>query len=299
MGKPKAPAPPDPRAQARATLGSNVATARANNWMQMMDQTGPFGATSHNEVGTTSITDPYSGAVINVPRYASNTRLSENEKAVYEASTKNRIGAAGATGRAIQSWHDALDNWDMPDSITADALQTRADQIAGPKFEGDYMHRIRGDLDRRRAAREADLDARGVTMGSEAWDNAQETLFRAENDAAIEASLRGRTQDWAERSGARRLAWSEMAGTFDRDLAAAELPRATALREIGALSGLSPVNAPGTQPVLPGGFSGIDASALEQMAYQNRENVYKRKMQSWDDMFATLGGVGQAYAGAA
>ena len=136
-------------------------------------------------------------------------------------------------------------------------------------------------------------------MGSEAWNNAQDILFRGENDAAIEASLRARSQDWSERSGARQLAWSEMAGTFDRDLAAAQLPRATALREIGSLFGLSPVNAPGTQPVLPGGFNGVDASALEQMAYKNREEVYKRKLQSWDDMFATLGGVGQAYAGAA
>lgn len=51
MGKPDAPAPPDPVETASAQTGTNVGTAIANSVLGMVDQTTPYGTLNYNQVG--------------------------------------------------------------------------------------------------------------------------------------------------------------------------------------------------------------------------------------------------------
>jgi hypothetical protein len=53
------------------------------------------------------------------------------------------------------------------------------------------MARINPQLERKRAATEAQLANQGITRGSEAWTNAQNDLSMAENDAYSQAGLQG------------------------------------------------------------------------------------------------------------
>ncbi|MGB1215043.1 MAG: hypothetical protein ACPG4X_16875 [Pikeienuella sp.] len=80
MGKPKAPAPPDPKVTAGAQTATNVQTAIANAKLGMVDQRTPYGNLKYDQVGSYQMTDPNTGNVSNIPRFKATTEVTEPVK---------------------------------------------------------------------------------------------------------------------------------------------------------------------------------------------------------------------------
>ena len=299
---PRAPAPPDPKDQARATLGSNLFSAKANNAMQMMDQTGPFGSVRHFQTGSKKFTDPWTGFTAKVPTYGSHTAFNPQEKAAYDANAAARAAAGRGAMTAYGTWNGLQGKAFEGTGIGAGDIAARAGEIA-PKswndlssLNDDYMHRIEGDLSRMRGDVEAKLAAGGITRDSEAYDNEMRRMERQEVDAAIEAALRGRTATHNERMdrerlglSARSMAFNELMGTRRQEHGEFTDRRDAPLRSFSALMGHSGFVRPDGQPIGPGGFRGADAAGLTQQRYSNEMGVYDRKMDSHNRAMDSLG----------
>jgi hypothetical protein len=76
MGKPDAPAPPDPRQTAQASTSTNVGTAIANTMMGNVTQVGPGGRLDYDQTGTFNWSDPYTGQTYEIPRFTATTSMS-------------------------------------------------------------------------------------------------------------------------------------------------------------------------------------------------------------------------------
>ena len=284
MKKPKAPAPPDPNATARSAIGTNLFAAKANNRMQMMDQTGPFGSVRHRQTGTQRMTDPNTGFVADVPTYKSITSFNPQEQAAYDANVNARTGAGVGANRAISSWMDL-------NPVDGAMIEDRADRIMGNRGirDANVFHRIEPMLARRREEQEAYARARGVDTGMESWRNLQEDLGQAETDAFTETAIRERAQLHNEAMDARRLSFSELMGE-----------RRAPLEAAAALSGMSGAIAPTGQVVGPGGFAAPDVAGLTGQAYDQRRRKYEADLASWNQLWGEVGnlaGDGIAFLG--
>lgn len=281
--KPKAPAPPDPNATARSAMGTNLFAAKANNRMQMMDQTGPFGSVRHRQTGTQTMTDPNTGFTAEVPTYKSVTSFNPQEQEAYNASVAARTAAGAGAGKAIDSWIDL-------NPVDGAAISGRANEILGDRgMEPDIYHRIDPMLDRRRAEADAYAAARGVGVGSESWHELQDALARGETDAYTEAALQQRAQLHGEAMDARRLSFAELMGERQAPLTAA-----------ATLSGMSGAMTPAGQVVGPGGFAAPDVAGLHQTAYDQRRRKYEADLASWNQLWGEVGdlaGDGIAFIG--
>ena len=94
MSKPKAPAPPDPKATAAAQTGQSVGTAVANTAMGQVNQVTPDGNLTYAQTGTYAWTDPNSGKVYNLPQYTATTTLSADAQALRDASNRGNLALA-------------------------------------------------------------------------------------------------------------------------------------------------------------------------------------------------------------
>jgi hypothetical protein len=110
MGKSSPPAPPDPRETSQAQTGTNVATAIANNTMQMADQTTPYGSLTNEVIGYEDFTDPYTNQTYQVPRYSQTTTLSEGERAILDQNTGARTNLAATANDQSAFLRDYMAN---------------------------------------------------------------------------------------------------------------------------------------------------------------------------------------------
>lgn len=77
MGKPSAPTPPDPNEVAGAQFGQNLSSGIGTQLLGMVNQSGPNGSLTYNQVGNSSITGP-DGESYDIPRYEAITELSRD-----------------------------------------------------------------------------------------------------------------------------------------------------------------------------------------------------------------------------
>ena len=94
MSKPKAPAPPDPKATAAAQTSQSLGTAIANTQLGQVNQVTPDGSLNYSQTGTYAWTDPNSGKVYNLPQYTATTTLSADAQALRDASNRGNLALA-------------------------------------------------------------------------------------------------------------------------------------------------------------------------------------------------------------
>lgn len=126
MSKPKAPTPPDPKVTAAAQTDTNIATALANQAVNLTNQVTPYGTLTYTRDPTDSytFTDPASGKTTELPRYTATTQLTPEQQTLLDqqqrgqtalaqlgADSAERLGGILGTGADFSSIPQPVDRW--------------------------------------------------------------------------------------------------------------------------------------------------------------------------------------------
>ena len=186
MGKPSAPAPPDPRETSAAQTGTNVGTTIANNLMGQVNQNTPYGSLSYEQSGTHTYTDPYTGQSYDIPTFTSNTTLTPNAQATVDAQQGAQLNLAELAGDRSAFLRDYLPTTGAASDEIDSRLYEMGSQRLDPRFE-----RARNDMQSR-------LANQGISAGSEAYSREMDQIGQQENDAYNQLMLQGRGQAASE-----------------------------------------------------------------------------------------------------
>lgn len=120
MGKPKAPPPPDYAAAAKAQGEANVNSSLATNYMNQVNQTGPYGSITYNRSNTDGYTLP-DGTFI--PNTTVTTTLSPEQQKLYDQnvniSTQLNDLATQGIGYVAEASSKPLDLASLPPMTTS------------------------------------------------------------------------------------------------------------------------------------------------------------------------------------
>lgn len=120
MGKPKAPPPPDYAAAAKAQGEANVNSSLATNYMNQVNQTGPYGSITYNRSNTDGYTLP-DGTFI--PNTTVTTTLSPEQQKLYDQnvniSTRLNDLATQGIGYVAEASSKPLDLASLPPMTTS------------------------------------------------------------------------------------------------------------------------------------------------------------------------------------
>lgn len=240
MKSPSQPPPPDPAATAAAQGAVNKDTAISQAELNMINQTDAYGnKLTYNPIGTSAAGNP---------RYEAVTTLSPEQKALADKLT-------ALTGKSYDTADQLFGN--VQSQLGAGAPQFdetyRTDQLA------KMLQRQQPQLDRDRQALEQTLANQGITLGSQAYNDAIGLHDQRLNDfnlaADISAGNEARSQ-YGTQLGARTQAINELTG----------------LLGLGQVQGFQPQQTPQTG-VAPTDITGPTYAAYQaQVANANRPN---------------------------
>lgn len=285
MGKPKAPAPPDPRETASAQTGTNIGTAIANSQMQMVDQYTPNGSLTYTLRGGGDIsdipnrnnlisdqsgsfynyTDPFTGQTYQIPRYESRIELSEDQQAINDLNNDAQINLAGTAADQSSFLRDYLGE---PADFDTQEIEGRLDELGRQRLDPRF-ERQENDLRTR-------LANQGIAPGSEAYDREMDRLAYDRNDAYNNLYLQGRGQ-----------AFQELAAKRNQPI-----------NEITALLSGSQVSQPNVRPITPQGAATTDVAGIINQNYQDRLNVWQQEQANRQSLMGGLFGAGATLLGA-
>ena len=261
MGKPKAPAPPDPMQTAAAQTGTNIGTAIANNAMGMVNQVTPDGSLSYQQTGTKVYTDPYTGKTYDIPTYTATTALSEMGQQIKGQNDQTQLNLAQTGAQQSGFLKDYLGEIWTPDTS---AIEGRLMELGSQRLDPRFAQ----EEDRLRTR----LANQGVTAGSEAWNREMSALGQSKNDAFNQLMLQGRGQAFGELQAMRNQP----------------------INEISALLSGSQVNNPQVQMAQPQGAATTDVAGLINQNYQQRQANYQSQLGNRQSLLGGLFGLGAA-----
>lgn len=253
QGKGSAPKPTDPKDTASAALGTNLATAKANAFMQNMNEYTPDGSRVVEQSGTRRIRDPFTGETYTVPTFDVRTELSEANQGIYDTK---KVAEQGLADLAVGQIGQLGEHLSTPFSYGPGAHEA----WAGGLYEDLNADKIA----RAREAQRASLVNQGLTMGTEAYDNAMQSFDTAQMDARNRFML----------------------DSFNTGRDTAMTERNQPLNEAGAISGLMG----GTQVGMPrfSGQVGVQGAATPDVASMIA-NADSQNMQAWQANQASQG----------
>lgn len=157
------PTPPDPYALADTQSKSNIATATANQNLNMVNQSNPYGSLKYSQTGTNPD---------GTPKYSADTTLSAPMQGIFDKSTgvANTLlssGAGGLSGKGL----------DLSYNGTTAAL----DKLNHARLDPQWAQNT--DM------QESKLAAQGLTPGMKGYDNAMRVFDTGKNDAYNSANL--------------------------------------------------------------------------------------------------------------
>jgi hypothetical protein len=265
---------------ARAQGKESVNTAVANNAMGMVNQRGPDGSLTYNQVG--GYTDPNGNFI---PRYEAVTELSQAGQErlnTTNAAQQNMANIAQTlSGRIDEQAGNPVSMENLP------GLPGSGGYEASRKSVEDALYaRLNPQLDRARESMATRLANSGIRVGSAAYDRAMQNQGMTENDARQQVVLAG-GQEQSRMAG---LDSSARAQQLQERYQSANDPvnRLTAL-----LSG-SQVNTPQYQTYTPQGMATTDMAGLIADNYGQQMNQYGIKQQNYQDTIGGLFGLGKA-----
>lgn len=162
----------------------------------------------------------------------------------------------------------------------AEGPQLQADDASRQRIEQALMDRLQPYQDRDREASRTQLANQGITMGSEAWRNAQDDMGRKENDARLAAVAQG---------------GDEQARQFQMALAARQQP----LNEFNALRSSAQLQNPTFSAQGTGGAQPGNIQGAIQNNYNGQLQAWQQGQQNNSNLFGSLanlgGSLGAAY----
>lgn len=158
------PTPPDPYVTAKAQTDSNLATAKATQEANMVNQSGPNASKNYSVTGTNPD---------GTPIYSQSTTLSAPMQGIYDKSTglaNSLLG--GSAGGALSG---------KPLDLSYDGTAARLDALNHSRLDPQWAQNT--DL------QESKLANQGITPGTPAYDNAMRVFNQGKNDAYNSANL--------------------------------------------------------------------------------------------------------------
>lgn len=227
------PTPPDPYATAAAQTQSNIATGTANQNINMVDQTNPYGSLTYSQTGTNPD---------GTPKYQATTTLNPTQQGLLDTTNANKGAALGVAGQFVNGGQGAFSGKgpDLSYNGTAAALDALNRARLDPQWEQNTQHQ------------EDTLAARGVVPGTPAYDNAMRVFNQGKNDAYNSANL----ADYQTAANAALQQWQAPLGAY------------SSLMSGGAPTNFTPMSTPTTN--VPG--TNV-AGLVEQNYQQESQNA--------------------------
>lgn len=293
MGKPKAPPPPDYAAAATAQGTANTNSAIATNFLNQVNQSGPYGSLNYTYDRNNGLTLA-DGTV--VPSATATTTLSPEQQKLYEQqtgiSTQLNDLASQGIGQVANTVQTPINFSGLP-QLTGSLDQTSATALRD-KITDAYMQRLQPYLDRQQSALDTRLANQGITHGSEAYASDYDTFNRGVNDQRIAALLAGDQEQQAQFQ--RGLASGQFGNQArNQALQEAEFQRTEPLNLLNALRTGNAVNLPQFGNV-SGGASIAPAPIYQATAdqYAAAMQNYQAKLQQQSALLGGLGSIGGA-----
>lgn len=264
MGKPKAPAAPDPKQTSAASTSTNIGTAVANAWMGNINEYGPDGSTRVDQTGTHSWTDPYTGRTYEIPTFSRYTELSPEQQTIKDQQDRASLNLStlGADLSGQLGSH-LTDNF----TIGNEAVEQRLFDLGSKRLDPAFA---RQEQDLRTV-----LANKGIREGTAAWNSEMERMQQGRNDAYNQLLLSGRGQAVQEQL------------TEDNQ----RINQISALLSGGQVSQPNFMGA--NMPTIPT----TDVAGIINQDYQNRLAAYQQKQAGLGGLISGLGSFGGALIG--
>jgi hypothetical protein len=157
------PTPPDPFQTAAAQTKSNIGTATAQQNMNMVDQSNPYGSLKYTQTGTNPD---------GTPKYSADTTLSAPMQGIFDKST-------GVGNALLSSGAGALSGKGL--DLSYNGTTAALDKLNAARLDPQWAHNT--DM------QESKLAAQGLTPGMPGYDNAMRVFNQGKNDAYNSANL--------------------------------------------------------------------------------------------------------------
>lgn len=255
--KNRAPAPPDPRQTSAAQTSGNVSTAIANAFLTNMNESTPWGNRTVTQSGDFTWTDPYTNQTYTVPRFSSETTLSDAQQATLDQTNQTELNLASLANDRSAFLGDYM----------GEQFKYNPDEHV--QWASGLYDNINGDrMAQQSQGLEAQLVNRGIQPGTEMWDRELDRL--------------GGTQ---ERSRNQFLLDSYGQG-FNTAVAERNQP----INEITSLMSGSQVSSPqfSTTPNV-GAMPTTDNAAIINNNYNQQMSAWQQNQAARGSLFSSLG----------
>lgn len=323
MGKPSAPAAPDPVATVNAQTASNKETAIANAALNRVNQNTPYGSSTYTTDGLDAN---------GIPAYTQTTSLAPAQQQLLDQSNQGSIALGntklGMLDQVGNSYRNPIDTSGSP-GIAYSATGT-GPAITGQIGSGDYSKQIKDAQDAAYRSQTQYLDPQfeqgqkamdnslinqGITQGSEAGNNAQNNYAlqkqRAYQSAQDAATLAGQNEQntlfgqdatkaqFQNQANQQGFAQAYQNAGLQNQGNAQFLQQLFALRnqplnEYNALNTGSQVTNPTFGSVPTATQANTDVAGITNQGYQNQMAGYNASMQGINNLFSLAGNVGGA-----
>lgn len=172
MCQSSAPTPPDPKATAAATTGTDIGTAIANATIGNVNQVTPEGNLTYSQSGSSTYTDPYTGQSYQIPSYTATQTLSPSGQATQDQIDATKLNL-GTTANTLSS---------AASTALATPLDLSAANVA-KYMDTSYQPLFNTQWGQNQTALNSSLADKGITQGSTAYTNAQNNFSTQENTA--------------------------------------------------------------------------------------------------------------------
>lgn len=262
MGKPKAPAPPDPRQTAAASTSTNVGTAVANAWLQNPTEITPDATTRVDRTGTQQLNDPFTGQTVDVPTFTRTTEYSPEQQAIKDQQDQARLGLSTLANRQANFLQDYMSK---PFDGSNEATERRLMELGSMRLDPVLARQDEGLRTR--------LANQGIKAGSDAYETEMGLQNQSRNDAYNQLILNGRGQAFQE----------------------AQTLRNQPINEITALLSGGQVSQPQFMGANMSTIPTTDVAGLINNEYNQKMNNYNQSMNQRNQLIGGLFGLGSSF----
>lgn len=164
------PTPPDPYQTAAAQTKSNVATATANQNMNMVDQTNPYGSLTYTQSGTNPD---------GTPKYSANTQLNSAQQGLLDQSNNLKSGQLGIAQQLLNSGQGAFSGKGV--DLSYNGTTAALDKLSRARLDPQWQQNSEMN--------DAKLAAQGLSPGMAGYDAAMRNFNVGKNDAYNSSNL--------------------------------------------------------------------------------------------------------------
>lgn len=257
MGK-QAPKAPDPYKTAATQTASNISTAQAQQMMNMVNQSGPWGSTNYAQTGSTQFTDAF-GKTHTIPTYTQTTTYNPAQQAIFDKTTEAQTNLSDLAVQQSDFMKDYLAKpFEFNNQDAADWAYDLASSRILPQQAQD------------KEALRSQLINSGLRPGTAAYDREMTRIGQNQGDQLNQLALQGRGQAFSEAMSTRNQPINEISAL----LSGSQIQSPT--------SGY--VGTPGTQ------VAGTDYAGLVNQKYQADMQRYQSQMGGLFGLAGALGG---------